>query len=174
MNATQPVKNYWIRADPLSTRQTPGFDGWRNSAILRYAGAPAKGPTTNAISKYPLNEVNLHNRDHRKPPGEPRLSGADIVILIQQRYHEDTQLFDINNVTFRPPTVPVLLQILNGTYDIDSLMRKGSIYKLKANSSVEEQIHGLSRGGPVLGSSIAAFNQLCPAYEAHNPNKAYE
>ncbi|KAG6843134.1 hypothetical protein H0H93_002125, partial [Arthromyces matolae] len=40
MHADQPVDNYWIRADPLATRQTPGFEGGRNSAILRYAGAP--------------------------------------------------------------------------------------------------------------------------------------
>ncbi|KAG6860892.1 hypothetical protein C0995_006331 [Termitomyces sp. Mi166 len=207
MNADQPVNNYWIRADPLSTRQTPGFDGGRNSAILRYSGAPAKEPTTNAISKHPLNEVNLHNRNQKKPPGERGLGRADIVIPIRQRYHEDTQLFDVNNVTFRPPTVPVLLQILNGTYDVDHLMPKGSIYKLKANSSVELQIYGLSRGGPhpyhlhghafyvVKEPYSTTFNWDDPvyrdtintgldsnltapgssiAYEAHNPDKAYE
>ncbi|KAH0578349.1 hypothetical protein H2248_003963 [Termitomyces sp. 'cryptogamus'] len=148
MNADQPINNYWIRADPLSTRQKAGFDSGRNSAILRYAGAPTEEPTTHAISKHPLNEVDLHNRNQKKPPGEPRLGGADIVIPIRQRYHDNNQTFDINNVTFRPPTVPVLLQILNGAFDIDHLMPKGSIYKLKANSSVELQIYGLSRGGP--------------------------
>lgn len=175
MNATQPVNNYWIRADPLSSRQKSGFEGGRNSAILRYAGAPVKEPTTNSISKHPLNEINLHNLNQKKPPGERRLGGADIVIPIRQRYHDDTQLFDINNVTFRPPTVPVLLQILNGTYDVDHLMPQGSIYKLKANSSVELQIYGLSRGGPVstwnffpvhldISTTLVSIRTICMAY----------
>ncbi|KAG6907013.1 hypothetical protein DXG01_010916 [Tephrocybe rancida] len=150
VNANQTVDNYWIRADVLSSRGPSGFNGGINSAILRYVGAPAKEPTTNGTSTRPLNEDSLHALHPKVPkvPGAPHLGGADIVVPIRQRYHEDTKLFDINNVTYTSPNVTVLLQILHGTYDAEQLMPKGSVYKLKANSSVELQFHGLSRGGP--------------------------
>ncbi|KAG6908637.1 hypothetical protein DXG01_003815 [Tephrocybe rancida] len=161
VHANQPVNNYWIRADPLSTRGPSGFDGGRNSAIFRYAGALPKEPETNGISTRPLNEDNLHALVHPEPPGRPELGGADMVIPIRQRYHEDTKLFDINNVTYTSPSVPVLLQILNGTYDAEDLMPKGSVYKLKPNSSIELQFHGLSRGGP---------HAFYVVKNAHSPN----
>ncbi|KAG6822973.1 hypothetical protein H0H92_011851, partial [Tricholoma furcatifolium] len=147
VHANQPVDNYWIRADPLSSRAPSGFDGGRNSAILRYAGAPEEEPTSDGISEHPLNEDDLHAKVNPKPPGKPSLGGADIVVPIRQRYHEDNQTFDINNHSFTSPPVPVLLQILNGTYDVEHLLPNGTI-KLEPNSVVEIQMHGLSRGGP--------------------------
>ncbi|KAG6865245.1 hypothetical protein C0991_004126 [Blastosporella zonata] len=147
VTANQTVDNYWIRADPLSTRGPSGFDGGRNSAILRYVGAPVREPITIGASTRPLDEDKLHAHVP-KLLGRPILGGAHIVVPIRQRYHEDTKLFDINNVTFKPPSVPVLLQILNGTYEAEDLLPKGSVYTLKANSVVELQFHGLTRGGP--------------------------
>ncbi|KAG6856002.1 hypothetical protein H0H87_008546, partial [Tephrocybe sp. NHM501043] len=148
MTANQTVDNYWIRADPLSSRGPSGFDGGRNSAILRYVGAPVKEPTSVGASRNPLNEDNLHALVTHTPPGRPVLGGADIVVPIRQRYHNDTQTFDINNVTYKSPTVPVILQILNGTYDAKDLMPTGSVYTLEPNKSVELQFFGLSAGGP--------------------------
>ncbi|KAG6806006.1 hypothetical protein H0H92_013079, partial [Tricholoma furcatifolium] len=84
VNATQPVGNYWIRADPLSSRGPSGFDGGRNSAIFRYDGAPEKEPTTTGTYKQPLNEDDLHALVHPTPPGKPVLGGADIVVPIRQ------------------------------------------------------------------------------------------
>jgi iron transport multicopper oxidase len=52
-----------IRADPLSGSPgwtLNGFDNGRNSAILRYVGAPNADPTTvQATAKAPLIEANL-------------------------------------------------------------------------------------------------------------------
>ncbi|KAG6906721.1 hypothetical protein DXG01_012436 [Tephrocybe rancida] len=168
VHANQPVNNYWIRADPLSTRGPSGFDGGRNSAIFRYVGAnTTEEPKTNGISARPLNEDNLHALVHPEPPGCPEPGGADMVIPIRQRYHEDTKLFDINNVTYTSPSVPVLLQILNGTYDAEDLMPKGSVYKLKPNSSIELQFHGLSRGGP--HAFYVVKNAHSPSFNWANP-----
>ncbi|KAG6907773.1 hypothetical protein DXG01_007486 [Tephrocybe rancida] len=144
----QPVDNYWIRADPLNTRAFSGFDGGRNSAIFRYAGAPPQEPTTNGASILPLDEANLHALVPSTPPGHPELGGADIVVPIRQSYLADEKHFQINNATYTSPSVPILLQILNGTYDTEGLLPKGSLYKLKPNSSVELQFYGLSIGGP--------------------------
>ncbi|KAG6918638.1 hypothetical protein DXG01_012757 [Tephrocybe rancida] len=148
VHANQPPNNYWVRADPLGTRGSAGFDGGRNSAILRYAGAEEVDPITNGISTRPLNEDDLRSIEKPQPPGKPELGGADIVVPIIQTWHEDKQVFDINGVTFQAPSVPVLLQILNGTYAATDLMPNGSVYTLKPNSSVELQLHGISKGGP--------------------------
>ncbi|KAG6848879.1 hypothetical protein H0H93_013228 [Arthromyces matolae] len=103
---------------------------------------------SSCMTQKTLNEDDLHNYQGTKPPGKPQLGGANIVVPIRQQYFAENRSFEINNVTFTSPSVPVLLQILNGTYDEDALLPKGSIYKLKPNSSVELQIWGLSVGGP--------------------------
>lgn len=62
LNATQPVDNYWIRANPsVALSNGTGFAGGLNSAILRYVGAPDTDPTTTQTpSVIPLVEANLH------------------------------------------------------------------------------------------------------------------
>ena len=62
LNATQPVDNYWVRANPsVALSDGQGFAGGINSAILRYVGAPDSNPTTDQTpSVIPLNESNLH------------------------------------------------------------------------------------------------------------------
>ncbi|KAG6919825.1 hypothetical protein DXG01_000330 [Tephrocybe rancida] len=169
VHANQPVNNYWIRADPLATRGTAGFDNGRNSGILRYIGAKEVDPITNGISTRPLNEDDLQSLEKPQPPGKPELNGADIVVPIVQTWHEDRQVFDINGVTYESPSVPVLLQILNGTYSASDLMPNGSVYKLKPNSSVELQIHGVDRGGPHTFWVIK--NALSNEYNWDNPTR---
>ena len=68
--ADQAVDNYWIRA--LPNKGTTTFDGGINSAILRYAGAPAVEPSTNqTTSTAPLAEADLVPLDGAPAPGEP-------------------------------------------------------------------------------------------------------
>jgi iron transport multicopper oxidase len=57
--------------------------------------------------------------------------------------------FQVNNASFGPPSVPVLLQILSGAKKASDLLPAGSIYGLKPNKSVELTIPGGAVGGPV-------------------------
>jgi len=57
--------------------------------------------------------------------------------------------FLVNNVSFVPPSVPVLLQILSGAKKASDLVPAGSIYGLDPNKSVELTIPGGAVGGPV-------------------------
>ncbi|KAG6847300.1 hypothetical protein H0H93_008959 [Arthromyces matolae] len=167
VHANQPVNNYWIRADPLNPRGTPGFDNGRNLAILRYGGADEKDPETVYNVTQPLDEDELSSIESPQPPGKPELGGADIVIPLVQNWHENNLTFDINGATFTTPPVPVLLQVLNGTYDANDLLPKGSVYKLKPNASVELQIYGVDRGGP--HSFWVIKNALSDQYNWVNP-----
>jgi iron transport multicopper oxidase len=56
--------------------------------------------------------------------------------------------FTVNGVTYDAPTVPVLLQILNGA-DVSELLPAGSVYGLEANKSVELSIPGGAADRPV-------------------------
>ncbi|ESK87140.1 laccase [Moniliophthora roreri MCA 2997] len=118
LDASQAVGNYWIRANPNAG--TLGFANGINSAILRYVGAEeAEPPVLDVTSTNQLNEANLVT------------SAAK---------------FTVNGVTFVPPTVPVLLQILSGAQTPDTLLPTGSVIPLPANATVE-----LSMTGGLLG-----------------------
>ena len=68
----------------------------------------------------------------------------------------------MNNVTFIPPNVPVLLQILSGVTDPSELLPKGSIYGLGSNKSVEITIPAGALGGPVSVHATVELEQLRP------------
>ncbi|GBE79135.1 laccase [Sparassis latifolia] len=137
LEANQPVENYWIRANASL--------GPAGSAILRYVGAPPVKPTTTASpSVNPLEETNLHALTNAQAPGAPNIDGADI--LLNLNFTFNTTEFLVNGVTFVPPTVPVLLQILNGSYTAQELLPHGSVYTLPRNKTVQ-----ITMPGGVLG-----------------------
>jgi iron transport multicopper oxidase len=57
----------------------------------------------------------------------------------------------MNGVPFKPPTLPVLLQILSGAQSPQDLLPPGSVYALPPNKVIEINIPGTSvaQGGPV-------------------------
>jgi iron transport multicopper oxidase len=57
--------------------------------------------------------------------------------------------FLINGVSFDPPPIPVLLQILSGAKNASDLVPAGSIYGLGPNKSVELTMPAGALGGPV-------------------------
>ncbi|KAI8990594.1 laccase [Trametes punicea] len=134
LHANQPVNNYWIRANP--NFGTVGFAGGINSAILRYKGAPDAEPnTTQTPSVIPLVETNLHPLKPMAVPGRAEPGGVDKAINLAFNFNGTN--FFINNATFTPPSVPVLLQILSGVHSAQELLPPGSVYTLPPRSSVE-------------------------------------
>ena len=145
--ADKPVGNYWIRSLP-SISTTGGFDGGVNSAILRYVGAPVADPTTpNTKSKNPMVETNLHALTNPGAPGTPGYGNADINLNLEVT--SDGSKFYVNGVSFQPPTVPVLLQILSGARDPSQLLPNGSVIVLDANKVVELTMSSTGPGAPV-------------------------
>nr|UYM28067.1 laccase 3 [Trametes polyzona] len=146
LNANQPIGNYWIRANPNNARAT-GFEQGINSAILRYKGAPIKEPnTTQSQIRNFLNETNLHPLSSPRAPGLPFKGGVDYALNLNLTFN-GTEFF-INDAPFVPPSVPVLLQILNGTLDAHDLLPPGSVYNLPPHSTIELSIPGGVAGGP--------------------------
>ncbi|GLB41413.1 putative multicopper oxidase family protein [Lyophyllum shimeji] len=147
LNANQAPGNYWIRANP-DIRGLPGYDNGRNSAILRYQGAPVVDPTTQFVSTRPLKETNLRALIHPTPPGRPEVGGADVNINIPHRFNGQTFRYEIGGHAWENPTVPVLLQILSQAQQPQDLLPEGSVYELPPNKIIEISLPGT---GPEVG-----------------------
>ena len=152
VHANQKGGNFWIRAEqrPGADGGPTGFAGGINSAILRYAGAPKVDPTTTQIpSVIPLVEANLRPLINTRAPGQPHPGGADVLFDLNIGT-TDQDRFTINNVSFIPPSVPILLQILSGSMQASQLLPKGSVFPLPSNKVVEISIPAMGVvGGPV-------------------------
>lgn len=162
LEADKPVGNYWMRAQPpkavpITGDGAPdGFHDGINSAILRYAGAPLEEPRTHRTpTVMPLLETNLHPLENPGAPGGHYEGGADhaLVLNLGLKVTPAGSTMSINNVSFIPPSVPVLLQILSGSTKATDLLPKGSVYKLPPNKVIELSIlgHGIL-GSPVRKS----------------------
>ncbi|KAG1817498.1 laccase [Suillus subaureus] len=147
--ADKPVDNYWIRNLPDIVHAS--YEGGTNSAILRYQGAPDVDPTTvNTTSANPLKETDLHALINPGAPGIPEYGKADINLNLSVT--SEGGIFYVNNgvsnVTFQPPNVPVLLQILSGAQEPSQLLPNGSVIVLEANKVVELTLSTTGAGGP--------------------------
>ncbi|PPQ80727.1 hypothetical protein CVT25_001847 [Psilocybe cyanescens] len=146
LNTNMPVSNYWIRA--LPNFGNVGFNGGINSAILRYLGAPAIDPITFSSNGTVLKETDLHPLVNPAAPGIPARGAADLNLNLDIQWNMKTQMFYVNNATFKAPSVPVLLQILSGTQAAQDLLPSGSVYVLPPNKVIEISMPGGSGGSP--------------------------
>nr|UES62898.1 laccase 5 [Cyathus bulleri] len=152
LQANQPVANYWIRALPdLGTAGLPGnFAGGLNSAILRYKGASDADPTSSDNSSAVLlDEADLRPYYRAPAPGNLWAGGADYNFNFAVGFIPGLPAtFTIDGNAFRPPSVPILLQILSGARRAQDLLPQGSIYPLARNKVVEITVPGGFIGGP--------------------------
>ncbi len=153
--ANQQPTNYWVRALP-NVGGPSGFTSGVNSAILRYVTAVVADPATpQTTSLLALNETQLHPLEDPAAPG-PAVSAENsngTVVPLAFDIALSGGAFTVNNVSFVPPKVPVLLQILSGTTAAQSLLPTGSVYSLPLNSVIEINIPGGAAGAPVSRGS---------------------
>jgi len=140
------VNNYWIRALPSLPNAT--FTGGLNSAILRYQGAPDVEPTTLQDNTNLLVETNLHPLITPAAPGIPKPGAADVNLNLNIDFNFQTLEFTVNNGTFIPPTLPVLLQIISGAKTPQELLPPKDVYVLPPNKVIEISIPGGAPGSP--------------------------
>ncbi|KIM39599.1 multicopper oxidase [Hebeloma cylindrosporum] len=146
LNTNQTVDNYWVRALPNVGPQ--GFTGGLNSAIQRYMGAPVANPNTTSSATNPMVETNLHPLSNPGAPGVPTLGAADVNLNLNITFDFTVHRYYLNGVSFNPPTVPVLLQILSGARTAQDLLPSGSVYVLPPNKVIEISMPGGAPGSP--------------------------
>lgn len=129
LETTRPVDNYWVHVVPNL--------GTSSMAILRYAGSSDAEPkirtTSNTVA---LQETDLHSL---YPPLPILLQedGADVKLDIVIGKNETDFNFLVNGVQYTSPSIPVLLQLLNGGISASEMAPNGSIYSLPRNKVVE-------------------------------------
>ncbi|KAF9031294.1 laccase 1 [Panaeolus papilionaceus] len=145
LETNQAVNNYWIRANP--NLGTTGFAGGINSAILRYFGADdtADPTTTQSPNSNPMRETNLVPLSGDPAPGVPTPGAADVNLNMAIAFTGGR--FRVNGASFTPPSLPVLLQLINGV-PASNLLPAGSVYPLPPNQVIEISIPGGSAGSP--------------------------
>jgi iron transport multicopper oxidase len=149
LQANQQAANYWIRA--VGNGATPA-----GSAVLHYIGAATTEPSqiSPPPSRNPLHEERLSPLVSPAAPGVPGRGKADVNINLQIDFNLSVPgRFAVNNHTFIPPEVPVLLQILNGA-PAQTLLPEGSVYALPPNKVVELSLPGGTTGSPVCVLSL--------------------
>nr|BAU94249.1 laccase [Pholiota microspora] len=146
LSTDQAVDNYWIRA--LPNVGTQGFDGGVNSAILRYWNATIEDPVTNSTASNLLVETDLHPLTNAAAPGVATPGAADVNLNLDIQFDFTNLDFTVNNATFIPPSVPVLLQIMSGAMTAADLLPAGSVYVLPPNKVIEISLPGGSVGSP--------------------------
>ncbi|KAJ7158126.1 yellow laccase [Mycena filopes] len=147
LTATQPIGNYWIRANPQLAGSNQGFDGGINSAILRYVTAPAVDPTSTSTLSNALVENSLHPLVPTVVPGKPVPGGADVKLNLAIALDANGH-FTFGGASFTSPTAPVLLQILSGAQSAQDLLPAGSVYTLPPNKVIEISIPGGAIAAP--------------------------
>ncbi|KZT29795.1 multicopper oxidase [Neolentinus lepideus HHB14362 ss-1] len=144
LNAKEPVGNYWIWAQ--TGPSAPYLPGIINSgvpvAIVRYLGANDSEPTaTTSTFADMLNETQLHPLVNPEAPGEPCHGCADVNLNLPSEFflHQlDPPVgnWTMNHAKYEPPSVPVLLQIMNGV-PAQKLLPSKSVYSLPPNKVIE-------------------------------------
>jgi iron transport multicopper oxidase len=167
--ADKLVDNYWIRSLPNLIGAS--FVGGTNSAIMRYQGAPQVDPTTVSTAQTQLVETELHALINPGAPGIPGYGNADINLNLQITSSNGT--FYVNDTPFNPPTISVLLQILNGVQP-SQLLPNSSVIVLEANKVVELTLSMISGpGGPVCFFFSSPLMLMCLIYivpASHTPS----
>ncbi|CAK5282949.1 unnamed protein product [Mycena citricolor] len=129
-----------------SPSATTGFVRTRTTAPLVSPGYQLRDSSLH-VGQWMVNEVNLHPLVDPGAPGGAFIGGADVQLNLALAFDLTTFKFTINGVAFVPPTVPVLLQILSGAQNAQSLLPNGSVYTLPHFASVEVTL----AGGVVVG-----------------------
>ncbi|KAL9710804.1 hypothetical protein Ac2012v2_006341 [Leucoagaricus gongylophorus] len=176
LHANQPVDNYWIHALPNSGNRniSTTFENGVNSAILRYKGACIDEPrSAQPETMKALRERDLHPLTDPFPPGDPTPDGADVTFNLSLSFDAEAFRFSINNNSFVPPTVPVLLQILSGAHNAHDLLPRGGVLTVERDKVIQVNLPSGVIGGPhpfhlhghnfsVVKSADAQFNLLNP------------
>ncbi|KAF9164891.1 laccase [Actinomortierella ambigua] len=119
LNPSQPIGNYWIRAEmdttcfPDPSKVDPMVLG-----ILNYLGAPYTDPTIDPKvapkSVLPLKQTDLHPLTPVATPGQPQAGGADFRAVLDLVYDNTTFRWTVNGKSWKPDVTPTLLRVLNG------------------------------------------------------------
>ncbi|KAF9364456.1 hypothetical protein BGX34_001436 [Mortierella sp. NVP85] len=119
LNTDQRLNNYWVHA-VMDTSRFSGDVSALNTAIkaiLRYRGAPIASPSGDPKAPPPdglrdLDPSALKPLNPQNPPTVDQSIPLYVALKIQEN---NTPIGSVNDVTWRPPKVPILVQVKSAT-----------------------------------------------------------
>ncbi|KAF9446796.1 multicopper oxidase [Macrolepiota fuliginosa MF-IS2] len=137
LHANQPVGNYWINAPFVGGDPTRNLNqnGTLSRAILRYAGARAVDPA-GPMTDGPANPNLLLESDLR-PLVPEVVPPADMNITLELVVTTGKAQWNVNGVSYLPPTTPTLVKILDGQTDQAAFNQTENTFLLPANQTVQ-------------------------------------
>lgn len=138
VTADQPVDNYWINAPFVGGDPTRNLNqnATLSRAILRYAGAPdadPEGPMTTG----PENPNALVEADLRPLVNAGPAPPADMNITLNLVVTAGKAQWNVNNVSYLPPTTPTLVKIIDGANSSADFNATENTFTLPPNITVD-------------------------------------
>ncbi|KAJ4479348.1 Cu-oxidase-domain-containing protein [Lentinula aciculospora] len=139
LEANQPVDNYWINAP--YTGGSPAVNLNQNATlargILRYEGAADADPSA-PMSLGPADaELNALVEANLRPLVAQAAPEPDINITLNLVVTAGRAQWNVNNVSYLPPSVPTLLKILDGANSASDFDVTENTFVLPANKTVQ-------------------------------------
>ncbi|KAK0454042.1 Cu-oxidase-domain-containing protein [Desarmillaria tabescens] len=137
VHANQRVDNYWINAPYVggSPLNNLNQNATLSRAILRYAGAPRRDPTT-PMTLGPANGVSLVEGNLRPLVPEPA-PPADVNITLEFVNIAGKAIWNVNNVSYVPPVVPTLMKVIEGEVEASDFNETENTFILPANKTIQ-------------------------------------
>ncbi|KAJ3785065.1 Cu-oxidase-domain-containing protein [Lentinula aff. detonsa] len=139
LEANQPVDNYWINAP--YTGGSPANNLNQNAtlarAILRYQGAPDADPSAPMSLGPAESELNALVEANLRPLIAQAAPEPDINITLNLVVTAGRAQWNVNNVSYLPPSVPTLLKILDGANSASDFNVTENTFVLPANKTVQ-------------------------------------
>jgi iron transport multicopper oxidase len=137
LTTNQPIDNYWINApfvggSPLNNLNQ---NATLSRAILRYRGAPIADPTA-PMTLGPADGVALVEADLRPLVPTP-VSVPDVNITLNLVVTAGKAIWNVNNVSYLPPKVPTLEQVLQGASTEASFNVSENTFVLPFNKTIQ-------------------------------------
>ncbi|KAJ7125986.1 Cu-oxidase-domain-containing protein [Mycena epipterygia] len=139
VTANQAVGNYWINAisDGGNPAHNSNFNATLGRGVLRYQGAPDEEPTTpmtlgpQGAAANLLNEADLHPLIPIPAP-EPDYTLSFVTFMPVNK-----TVWEINNISYIPPTVPTLVKLLDGANNASDFGLHENTFVFPKNKVVE-------------------------------------
>ncbi|KAJ7192668.1 Cu-oxidase-domain-containing protein [Mycena pura] len=138
VTANQPVGNYWINA--FIDGGNPAHNLLLNPGILRYKGAPDEEPQTPMTAGPTGADAVMLNEWELVPLVPIPAPEPDFNLTFRTFMPAGITQWEINNISYVPPSVPTLVRVLNGETEEKDFNLTENTFLFPANKAIQIEI----------------------------------
>ncbi|KAJ7854560.1 Cu-oxidase-domain-containing protein [Mycena olivaceomarginata] len=149
VTANQAVGNYWINAFINGGTRNPNLNSTLSRGILRYEGAPDEEPQTPMTAGPTGADAVLLNEWELVPLAPIPAPEPDFNLTFRTFMPEGVTAWQINNVSYIPPSEPTLVKALHGETEQMDFNKTENTFLFPANKTIQvEFIDPINEGHP--------------------------